>query len=91
MPIYKIRNKENGFYSNGIVRQTGWGANKGYDVTFNYKGKEWTEEKNLKNHLLKCMKSGIKMDTWEVVEVVYHPTKPIMDWFDHKMLIKVMK
>lgn len=91
MPIYRIRNKENGLYSNGIVRQVGWASNKRFDVTFNYKGKEWTDEKLLQNHLLKCMKSGIKMDTWEVVEVVYNPTKPIMDWFDHKMLIKVMK
>lgn len=91
MPIYRIKDKESGLYSNGIVRQTGWHSNQGYDVTFNSKGKEWTEEKNLKNHLLKCMKSGVKMDNWEVVEVVYHPTKPIMDWFDQKMLVKVMR
>lgn len=91
MPIYKIRNNANAGYSNGIVRQTGWGPHKAYTVTFNSKGKEWLDEKNLKSHLLKCMKNGIKMDNWEVVEVVYHPTKPIMDWFDQKMLVKVMK
>lgn len=91
MPIYKIRKRGTTFYSSGVVNSVRWGATKSFLVRFNGKGKEWTQEKNLKAHLLKCMQSGIKMDDWEVVEVIYQPTKPILDWFDQKMLVQVLK
>lgn len=88
---YKIRDVSTGLYSQGIVRQVGWGNDKRYDVDFTRKGKEWAEKRTVKTHLLKCMTNGVKIDTWEVVEVTYTPLEPILSWFDQKMLIKVMK
>ena len=90
--VYKIRWWMS--YSNGIINEcyTGDYSKKSYSVNWSTrKGKEWTSEKNLKAHLLKCLQRGINISEWEVLELRYHPTKPINDWVDAKMLCKVLK
>lgn len=89
--LYKIRD-EHGHFSQGIIRETGWYDKQKWRVKFTPRGgKIWTDEKLIKNHLLKCAQRGIPYGTWEIIEVVYNPTKPVVDWFDSLMLAKVIK
>ncbi len=90
---YKIRIKGSSSYSNGVInvyRDTV--TKKSFpECKWNRKGKEWADEKNVKAHLTKYVSLGGSISTWEVVEVVYHPTKPIDDWVDAKMLMKILQ
>jgi hypothetical protein len=89
---FKIRNSY-GQYSKGVV-MGGWDRqfeHKTFYINWGKKGKEWTSEKTLKTHLLKCAQCGILDSTWEILEVKYHPTKPVNDWIDQKMLLKILK
>lgn len=62
-----------------------------FDVTWSRKGKVWTNEKLLKAHLLKyTIANGLPSD-WEVLEVTEIPTKPMNEWVDAKMLVKLLK
>lgn len=90
---YMIRDTKTGAYSSGFVIN-------GYDFTtksrkyvvrFKERGKIWTSEKLIKKHLLNCALKKVNMDTWEVIEVKYLPTKPIFEWFDEKMSIQLLK
>lgn len=92
---FKIKHRETGLFSHGII-QKGWqydhvGKKYTYNVQFSARGKEWTNETLLKKHLLQCAQKGVKWNEWEIIEVVHTPTKPISDWFDQKMLYKVIK
>lgn len=88
---YKIRIKGSSSYSNGVINVYRDGAKKFPQCNWNKKGKEWADEKNVKAHLLKYVSLGGDIGNWEVVEVVYHPTKPIDEWVDAKMLMKVLQ
>lgn len=88
--VWMIRNTITGRYSNGIIN---FGAQGPY-VGWSKRGKQWTQEKYLKAHLLKYAQSSSSCDwstTWEVVEIVEKPTKPIDDWFDVDMVLKILK
>jgi hypothetical protein len=91
---FKIRKKDFGsYYSHGVINTHYDSATKIRTpfVKWSSKGKEWTSEKNVKDHLLKFIQLGGTVDDWEVIEVIYHPTRPIEDWIDDKMLMKVLK
>lgn len=88
MSEYMIRNSETKQFSGGIIRR-GW--QKSHYVNFKARGKVWTTETLLKQHLLKCFQQNVKMENWEIVEVQYVPTKPIEEWVDGKMLLKILK
>lgn len=87
---FMIRNTVTGKYSRGII-------NKGYgtsSVNWDAKrGKVWTKEKYLKDHLLNyALQCGTDaFDTWEIVEIVEQPTRPVMDWLDASMTLKLLK
>lgn len=87
MSEYMIRNSETKQFSSGIIRRS-W--QKSHFVNFKTRGKVWTSQTLLKQHLVKCFQKNIKMEHWEIVEVQYVPTKPIEDWVDGKMLIKII-
>lgn len=84
---YKIRNTVSGQFSHGVVLHL---ANQPY-IKWSSKGKEWNSEKAVKNHLVKAIESNISMANWEIVQLVYTLTKPIEDWVDAKMLVKILK
>ena len=91
--VFKIRIKGTNSYSNGTInllydRET---KKKHPEVNWTRKGKEWTNEKNVKAHLLKFVSNGGDIGNWEVVEVVYAPTKPIDEWVDTVMLMKILQ
>lgn len=84
---YKIRNTKTGQYSHGNISV--W--QKKMYIKWSAKGKEWTNEKNLRAHLLKCATlDGIPTD-WEVIEIKHVATKPIEEWIDNEMLMKLLK
>lgn len=90
--VYKIR--RNGSFSNGTINMEY--ADQTYkkkipSVNWSRKGKEWSSEKTVKDHLFKWISNGGSVVGWEVVEVVYSPTKPINDWIDPAMLIKILQ
>jgi len=90
---YKIRNTKTGSFSNGVVNvwtdsKTG---KKEMLLNWSKKGKEWTTERALKNHLLKVISTMGMPKDWEIVQVTYQPTKPISEWVDAKMLMQVLK
>ena len=89
---YKIR-KANGWFSHGVITERRWHSDntKIYHIRWSGKGKEWSSEKTVKDHLLKCAQKGILEETWEVIQVVHQPTKPISEWIDAKMLMKIIK
>jgi hypothetical protein len=89
---YKIR-KANGLFSHGVINHSHYSpaGDNVYGIKWSSKGKEWSSEKTVKDHLLKCAQKGILEDTWEVIQVVHQPTKPISEWIDDKMLIKLIK
>jgi hypothetical protein len=89
---FKIR-RPCGDFSKGAVTSDWDSINntKTYKVTWDKNGKEWCTEKTLKSHLMKCAKCGILDQSWEILEVKYHPTKPIDEWIDQKMLIQILK
>ena len=91
--MYKIRNTVTGWFSKGIItniynyktketeKNVRWGSD----------GKIWSSEKTVKAHLLKMMLVSTIPSTWEIVKVEYLPTKPMSDWVDSTMLMKVLK
>ena len=88
--MYKIRSKTNlSYFSHGVITK-GYNNNQSF-INWSSKGKVWTTEKNVKAHLLKCIQSGIDISRWEVIEVVYSPTKPMDEWVDAKMLMAILK
>lgn len=93
---YKIRNKD-GLFSCGAV-QKGYkshqdgGYSYAYYVSWNNKGgKTWNTEKALKDHLLKCLMHKIPIEDWEVIRIESTVDKPIMDWVDTNMQLKILK
>lgn len=94
---YKIRDTNTGQYSNGIIlRCTEYNTttrcyDARYDVTWGTKGKIWKTEKAVKDHLLKYALAVGKPTDWEIVEIIENPTKPIHDWFDAAMILKLLK
>ena len=93
MKEYMIINTKIGAFSSGIIRHTYdfLSHSRRYMVQFKTTGKKWTSETLLKKHLLNCALKKVNMDNWEIVEVQYVPTKPIFEWFDEKMSIKLLK
>ena len=90
-PNYKIRDW-NGLYSHGVITHRRHSSfNQSYVIKWSTKGKEWTSEKSVKDHLLKCAQKGILSEKWEVIKILEEPTKPISEWVDAKMLIKIIK
>lgn len=88
---YRIVNRH-GTYSKGIIHSgRSSNGNTHFVQWADLKGKVWTSEKNVKEHLLKCTQKGISMDGWRIVEVFERETKPIHDWVDGKMLVKIIK
>ena len=87
--IYKIRHTVTGQFSHGVVQARC--RDRDACVKWSRKGKEWTSEKNVKAHLTKAIGAGVNMANWEILELQYLPTKPINDWFDAKMLVKLLK
>lgn len=87
---FMIRNTESGMYSCGII-------SKGYGISsVNWhpkRGKVWTKEKYLKEHILNyALQCGTAdFDKWAVVEIVEQPTKPINEWMDASMTLKLLK
>jgi hypothetical protein len=89
--MYKIRNTTTGFFSHGIVSM--WRSNVYGEtsVKWSRSGKTWLTEEGIKSHLLKCYAAYGIPSTWEIVEVEYKPTKPVNEWVDAKMLLKILK
>lgn len=87
---YKIRySAESTLYSQGIIKRS-------YDNTYRVdwaskKGKVWTTETAVKEHLLKYTKLVSKPDNWVIVQIDETDTKPIDDWFDSTMVFKLLK
>lgn len=91
---WKIRQKGTHTYSKGTI-MSGWDSSKNgkyYYVLWTSKaGKVWTTEKALKEHLLKYTKLVGKPDDWEITEISEKLCKPLDDWFDADMTIKLLK
>ena len=91
--IYKIRDKSypSPYYSHGII--TGFDKERGYiAIKFSKKGKEWTSEKTVKDHLTKVIeKIGGIPSHWEIMEFTQQPSRELNDWIDGKMLVKMLK
>ena len=88
--VYKIRNPA-GLFSHGVIVQQKWDGV--WRVHWSKTGKEWKTEKAVKAHLAKALKTISGVSSWEIVtmEVIYHPTKPIDEWVDNKMLVAILK
>ena len=91
--MYKIRNTKTGLFSKGrIVDVYNYKTEKTEkNVRWGSDGKTWTSEKTVQAHLLKMMLVSNIPTTWEIVKVEYLPTKPVADWVDPAMLMKVLK
>lgn len=91
--IYKIRRKGTKYYSRGRVQEAYGRGQEGkrYEVLWKANGKEWTTEKALKNHLLKCIEKNIDMHDWEIMEFTQQPHKDLNEWFDEKMTFAILK
>lgn len=91
--VYRIRNKNSGLYSKGAINSQ-WRSSTNSRIYFvswaSTRPKEWKSEALLKAHLLKAAQSNISMDDWEIVEVVELATRPIEEWFDHSMTMKLL-
>lgn len=85
---YKIRIKGTHSYSHGVIVRT-W-ADQGWKVRWSSKGKEFPNERSITNHLMKAASKGI-LGNWEIIEVIHQPTKPLEEWIDQKMLMKILK
>jgi len=90
LTIYKIRKKGTKMYSRGRVQQEYSGVH-GYGVKWKANGKEWTTEKALKQHLLKCIQKGIDLSNWEIMEFTQQPSKSLNEWCDAKMTMAILK
>jgi hypothetical protein len=93
---WKIYHKTSGLWSNGIIQEgyytSGPTGTRNRVVRFSKKGKEWKTEKGVKDHLLKWLLFGNAIPKeWEIVEVVYAPTKPMEEWLDAKMTLALLK
>ena len=91
---WMIRLKGTHTYSKGAIRSSYSSAHDGkfYYVDWtSKKGKVWSTEAALKEHLLKYTKLAGMPTEWEVTEITEAPSKPIEDWFDEKMTLKLLK
>lgn len=88
---WRIRLKGTNTYSKGTI-YSGYTNGKTYYVQWTSKtGKVWKTEKALKEHLFKYTKLvGMPAD-WEVTELTETVAKPIEDWFDANMTLKLLK
>jgi len=96
MSSYKIRRIDDGRFSHGVVTHRrpfvfGSAGEIRHDVKWSSKGKVWNTEKAVKSHLTIALQFGLPIAQWEIVEVVLLPTKPMDEWIDAKMLLKVLK
>lgn len=90
--IYKIKDRDNGLFSNGSVnRFYSKEENRVVIQKWSKKGKEWTSDVLLKKHLLECIKLGGIPSSWEVMEFTQEPAKELNDWIDNEMLVKILK
>ena len=90
--IYKIQDKRNGLFSNGIIyNRQGSKEKKIPLVRWNKKGKQWASEELLKKHLMNCIEltGGIPSE-WEVMEFTQEPSRKLHEWIDSKMLMKIL-
>ncbi len=79
-------------YSRGRVQiQYIDGDTRHYGVNWRANGKEWTTEKALKTHLLKCIKRGVELSGWEIMEFTQQPSKSLNDWCDSRMTMAILK
>ena len=60
-------------------------------MTWKANGKEWSSEKTLKAHLLKCIEKRVDMSGWEIMEFTQQPSKSLNDWCDAKMTMAALK
>ena len=81
----------NGYYSMGRVERMWREGGSTYVVSRSTNGKIFKTEKAVKDHLLKCSITNIDMSEFKVKQIKIVDTKPVNDWFDDKMLMKVMK
>lgn len=86
---YKIRIKGTHSYSHGVITQFSYRDNI-WKVRWSSKGKLFPNELSVKNHLMRAAEKGILGD-WEVIEIIEQPTKPLDEWVDQKMLMKLIK
>ena len=88
--IYKIRNKDNGYYSHGRFTKNHWLPD--YTVKWSGKGKEWASEKAVKEHLMLAIKyNGSIPANWEIIEFTQQPSRELNDWITDKMLVKMLE
>ena len=88
--VYKIRSS-GGLFSHGVISKSRWVKDQPYVVKWSTKGKEWTTERAIKQHLSKAIASGVSVTGWEILQVTYTPTKPLDEWIDAKMLMTILK
>jgi hypothetical protein len=88
---YKIRDKNTGLFSNGIIKHRKYSYESSYYLGWSTRGKEWKNEMSIKRYLTKYIKEVGKIGNWEILEVIYRPTKELNDWIDSKMLLELMK
>lgn len=89
--IYKIRDTNSGLYSHGIIHTNGSKRRNAVVVKWSKKGKEWTSEKLVKDHLLKCIAFGGIPTHWEIIEFTQQPSRSLHEWIDANMLVKILK
>lgn len=94
--IFKIKNTSNGYFSHGVIMnysEMKKDPNKTYmNIKWSRKGKEWTSEETVKEHLLKVIELvGSVPDSWEIMEFTQQPSKSLHDWIDNKMLVKMLQ
>lgn len=88
--VWVIKDSVTGKYSNGVIHAYNGRPCVGWSKT----GKKWSSEKLLKEHILKYSQmhaSGQCPETWQVLEVKEEPTKPVNDWIDATMVMKLLK
>lgn len=88
--VWVIKDPATGKYSNGVINTSHGRPYVGWSKI----GKKWTSEKLLKEHILKYSQlhsSGQCPETWQVLEVREEPTKPINDWIDASMVMRLLK
>jgi len=91
--IFKIRDKKSGLYSHGVISSYDYAGFKTISdrIKWSRKGKEWADEKRVKDHLLKCLSYGGIPSSWEIMEFTQQPSRELNEWMDAKMLIAVLK
>lgn len=89
-----IRLKGTHTYSKGSI-MSGYDSSQGgkyyYVQWTSKKGKVWTTETALKEHLFKYTKLVGMPEDWEVTEISETVAKPVAEWFDQNMTLKLLK